>query len=128
MSYTLQFTNFGLSRVIDGILLYRFAVGTFDGSLITPVSDSLGDAVYFALVTNKQTEGAQTTYDCLIPASVGGWVIREIGLFDVDDQLIAYAQYPDTYKPLPSEGAASDLLITVTVGVSAAAEVNLELA
>ncbi|WP_176475693.1 phage tail protein [Halomonas salipaludis] len=47
----------------------------------------------------------------VVPASDGGWMIREVGLKDIDGDLIVIGRYPPTYKPLLTDGAAQDLKI-----------------
>ncbi|EDY85359.1 Phage Tail Collar Domain family, partial [gamma proteobacterium HTCC5015] len=55
----------------------------------------------------------------------GGFVVRELGLFDIDGDLIAYGNYPDIYKALPAEGTAQDLAFKTTIQVAATADVTL---
>jgi phage-related tail fiber protein len=76
--------------------------------------------------------------EAVIPANVGGWTIREIGLIgglNTDDiaetpttpgeKLLAVGNFPATYKPLIAEGAAKDLSIRMIVEVANAAAVQL---
>lgn len=44
----------------------------------------------------------------IIPATSGGFVIREMSLIDTDGDVIAVANTPDNYQPLASEGAIGD--------------------
>ena len=46
--------------------------------------------------------------EMMVSAAHGGWVVREIGLIDIDGDLIAYGNFPAMYKALPSEGSAQD--------------------
>lgn len=76
--------------------------------------------------------------EAVIPAQVGGWTIREIGLIGGLNQnnfaatpttpgnkLLAYGNFPETYKPLLAEGAAKDLSIRMIIQVANAALVSL---
>jgi len=44
-----------------------------------------------------------------IPHSVGGFTVREVGLLDADGTLLAVGNYPDTYKPDLTAGAATEM-------------------
>ncbi|HAT4900997.1 TPA: phage tail protein, partial [Clostridioides difficile] len=57
---------------------------------------------------------------------VGGFEIREVGLFDSKDQLLAVSSYPTTYKPEADSGTVKELLIKVILVVSNVANINLK--
>jgi len=40
-----------------------------------------------------------------LPEDVGGWWVRELGLFDEDGELFAVANVPPSYKPILAEGS-----------------------
>ena len=63
--------------------------------------------------------------EAVLPTSIGGWTIREVGLLDTAGHLIAVGNFPDTYKPLLAEGSGRDLLIRLIVETSNAAQVTL---
>lgn len=63
--------------------------------------------------------------EAVIPASVGGWTVREIGLIGAGGQLLVIGNFPDTYKPLLSEGSARDLLLRVIFETGNADQVSL---
>lgn len=63
--------------------------------------------------------------EVVVPADVGGFMIREAGVFDVDGDLIAVGKYPETYKPLTSDGSAKDLHIKMILEVSNADSVSI---
>jgi microcystin-dependent protein len=76
--------------------------------------------------------------EAVLPANVGGWTVREIGLFgglnadniaatptDPGNRLLAVGNFPETYKPLLSEGSGKDLVIRMIVEVANAAAVSL---
>ena len=60
-----------------------------------------------------------------IPPNVGGFTIREAGIFDEEGDLLAIAKYPESYKPKMEEGSTSDLTIELIFEVSNAASVTL---
>lgn len=63
--------------------------------------------------------------EVVVPADVGGFMIREAGVFDVDGDLIAVGKYPETYKPITSDGSAKDLYIRMIIEVSNTDAVNI---
>ncbi|WP_051183048.1 phage tail protein [Desulfocurvibacter africanus] len=64
--------------------------------------------------------------ELVIPTSVGNFTVREAGLFDVDNDLIAVGKYPQTYKPQLADGAGKDLYIRLIVQVSNTSVVTLK--
>ena len=65
--------------------------------------------------------------ETLIPAASGGFFIREAGIFDEDDDLIAISKISETYKPLVEEGSIKDLCIKIILEVSNVDSVNLKI-
>ncbi|MDR1853495.1 MAG: phage tail protein [Azoarcus sp.] len=76
--------------------------------------------------------------EAVIPANVGGWTIREIGLIgglnsdnyaetatNPGEKLLAVGNFPETYKPVLAEGVAKDLAIRMIVQIGNAEVVNL---
>ncbi len=63
----------------------------------------------------------------VIPETEGGYWIREIGLYDDDDVLIAIANCPETYKPQMQEGSGRTQTIRMVVVVSSTAAVTLKI-
>lgn len=67
------------------------------------------------------------TISMVVPASVGGFTVREVGVFDTDNNLLAVGKYPVTYKPKLEEGSSKDLTINMVLEVSNASVVNLKI-
>lgn len=63
--------------------------------------------------------------EVVVPMSVGGHYVREVGLIDRDGALIAIAKFPPTYKPTLIAGTGSDLVIRVILEVANAGSVEL---
>ncbi|WP_228368206.1 phage tail-collar fiber domain-containing protein, partial [Klebsiella pneumoniae] len=66
------------------------------------------------------------TAELVVPASLGGFVIREVGVYDDTGALFAVANVPNTYKPNTSEGAYADTVIRMQFLVSNASVVSLQ--
>ncbi len=60
-----------------------------------------------------------------IPASDGGFDIREAGVFDAAGALIAVGKYPLTTKPTPGSGSEKELYVRLVMAVTNAADVQL---
>jgi hypothetical protein len=60
-----------------------------------------------------------------IPANAGDFWIREIGLVDEANDLVAIGNYPETFKPTLAVDIATDLLIKAIMEVSDTAAITL---
>lgn len=78
------------------------------------------------LVDQDPQNPAWVVTEGLIPTHVGGWYIREVGVFDIDGDLIAIGVYPETYKPVAT-AVEADLLIRSILEVGDAATVELKI-
>jgi hypothetical protein len=63
----------------------------------------------------------------VIPAEVGGWWIREIGLYDADGDLIAIANCAPSFKPLLAQGSGRTQVIRLNIQVSNSSNVELKI-
>ena len=64
--------------------------------------------------------------EAMIPASVGGFWIREGAIYDSDDNLIAVSKLAPTYKPNTSQGTAKDLIIRQIFVVENASNITVK--
>lgn len=64
--------------------------------------------------------------ETIIPANQGGFMIREAGIFDDENNLLAVGKYPETYKPQVQDGSAKDLYIRMILEVANTSVVNLK--
>lgn len=53
-------------------------------------------------------------------------MIREAAILDDEDNVVAIAKYPETYKPLTQDGSSKDILIRTILEVSNASSVTLK--
>lgn len=63
----------------------------------------------------------------VIPAEVGGWWIREIGLYDADGDLVAVANCAPSYKPLLTQGSGRTQVVRINLQVSNSSNVELKI-
>lgn len=136
--YYTVLTDVGQAKLSNAIALgqtlqpSQLAVG--DGGGVTPVPDP----AVTALVGEHRRAGLNQIFvdadnpnyivcEQVIPEDVGGWWIREVGIFDIDGDLIAYGNFPPTYKPLLSEGSGRTQTIRVVLMVSDTAAIELKI-
>lgn len=83
-----------------------------DGSGVLPSPDpkltKLVNEVYKTPLNSLSVDPKNKNWlraEAVIASAVGGFNIRELGLY-ADDILVAYSNYPPTYKPNPADGTA----------------------
>lgn len=96
-------------------VLTHAAVGTGGGSLplVSPAQSGLVDEIWRGLVNSVMVNPDDPTdllVDVVIPNNVGGFWIREWGLFDEDGDLIAVGPHDEMHKPLLDSGQAAEFL------------------
>ncbi|MDB0511063.1 phage tail protein [Ralstonia solanacearum] len=111
----------------------HIAVGDGGGALPTPdrARTALVNERYRAQINaiwQDQTNPGQFVAELVIPESVGGWWIRELGLIDADGTLAYYGNCPETYKPQMAEGSGRTQSIRMVVlsGTGAAVELKID--
>lgn len=67
----------------------------------------------------------QVIAEQVIPEDVGGWWIRELGLYDKNGVLVAIANTPDTYKPQLTEGASRTQVVRMVLLVKGDANATI---
>lgn len=63
----------------------------------------------------------------VIPENVGGWWIREIGLYDEANDLVAVANCPPTFKPELSQGSGRTQVVRLNILVSSTQNIQLKI-
>lgn len=63
----------------------------------------------------------------VIPPDVGGWWIREIGLYDADGDLVAIANCAPSYKPLLTQGTGKTQVVRLNLVVTSTSNVQLKI-
>lgn len=114
------------------IEITQMAVGDGNGTLPTPnpAQTALAHELRRAQLNMLTIDPANTNQiiaEQVIPEDVGGWWIREIGLFDKDGDMIAVANCAETYKPKLQEGSGRVQVIRVILIVSSADAVTLKI-
>lgn len=60
-----------------------------------------------------------------VPSEVGGFTVREVGLYDDTGRLVAVGNYAATYKPLPDDGSVRELYVRMWLKVSSVDQVTI---
>ena len=63
--------------------------------------------------------------EVVLPENIGGWYVREVGVFDTDGDLIAIGKFPESYKPLLPGGSGKQVCIRLIMEVSNTTAVTL---
>lgn len=63
--------------------------------------------------------------ELVLPEEIGGWYVREVGVFDDEDELIAIGKFPESYKPLLPGGCGKQVCIRLIMEVSNTTAVTL---
>jgi hypothetical protein len=138
MAFYTLLTNIGKAKLANAtalgttVQLTHIAVGDGNGAAITPVDTAtvLTHEVWRASLNSIAVDPANTNWivaEGYIPSTSGGFTVREVGLFDIDGDLIAIGSYPDTYKPTLASGSAKDLYIKVIIEVTNSSTVTLKI-
>ncbi|HIB8907299.1 phage tail protein [Citrobacter freundii] len=136
--YLALLTNIGAAKLAKATALgmkveiTQMAVGDGNGVLPTPdpAQTTLIHEVRRAplnMLTIDPANASQIIAEQVIPEDVGGWWIREIGLFDKDGDMIAVANCAETYKPQLQEGSGRVQAIRVILIVSSTEAVTLKI-
>ena len=114
------------------IQLKYISVGDAEGTAYTPTGreTSLKRRVWRGTVHRAVSVPGHTDQllvEGIVPASEGGWTVREVGLLDGRSRLLAIASYPETHKSTPQQGAGTEIVIQLILKVANAASVTLTL-
>ena len=107
----------------------HMAVG--DGNGVTPIPSKLQTALIhenLRLPLNRLTARADRPVivaELILPSNVGGWWVREVGLYDSAGRLVAVANYPATFKPTLGQGTGRTQGIRLQILVSSTANITL---
>ncbi|WP_324028906.1 phage tail protein [Pantoea sp. JZ2] len=136
--YFALLTNIGAAKLANAtalgaqVKITQMAVGDGNGALPTPnpAQTELTHELRRAQLNKLTIDPVNTNQiiaEQVIPEEVGGWWIREIGLFDKDGDMIAVANCAETYKPQLQEGSGRVQVIRVILIVSSTDAVTLKI-
>ena len=112
--------------------LTQFAVGDGNGQAVTPTASAtaLVHQTHIAPVSAVSLDARnnkQVIVELTIPENVGGFYIREMGVFDAQNKLIAYANCPESFKPTESSGSGKVQVLRMILKVESSSAVTLSI-
>lgn len=108
----------------------HMAVGDGNGSNTTPNAKqtALVHEVYRAKISSVSVDprnNKQAVFELVIPENVGGFHIREMGIFDNQNKLVAVANCPESFKPTLGSGSGKVQVLRMILIVSASDAVTI---
>lgn len=133
--YTLL-TDKGMAKIASALAdkkqihLQKMAVGDSNGQYYEPTSSQteLRHEVWRGEMNTLTVAPNNPNWliaEVVLPEDVGGWYVREVGVFDVDGELIAIGKFPESYKPLLPGGSGKQVCIRLIMEVSNTTAVTL---
>lgn len=110
--------------------LSEMAVGDGSGAAYDPTPDmtQLRHATHRQPLNALQQDDKNPSWymaEALLPDDVGGWTIREVGIYTDTGILYAIGKYPESVKPLLPGGSTKQFYVKAIFQLSNAAEVTL---
>ncbi|MGN2350218.1 phage tail protein, partial [Clostridium cagae] len=136
--YTLV-TNIGKAKIANATVtgskvdFFKLKVGDGNGAYYEPNENQtdLMHTVWSGNVNNVLTGGENNPnwiiVQTMISPAEGGFYIREAGIFDNDNNLLAISKYPESYKPTMDDGSTDDLTVELIFEVSNSSVINLKI-
>ncbi|EKA0622049.1 phage tail protein [Salmonella enterica] len=130
-------TDYGKQRLIAAmspggtkLTLTQMAVGDGGGNPTNPdtISTALVNEVWRAAVNSVTVDKKHPNIiivELLIPAEVGGFWVREAGIYDEFNKLVAICSLPASEKPLLEQGSGRAQTVRMTLIVSDTSIVNI---
>ena len=134
--YGTMCTDIGNAAIANSVLtgtkvnFTQIAVGDANGTPYVPVSGmtELKHQVWsgpIGEVTQDPEEANRMILHAVLPSSVGGWVMREIGVLDDQGRLIAVGNTPEIPKEVVTTGAIMEMDLYIYISVVDARGVNV---
>lgn len=137
MNYSTVITNAGLAALAaaqsggSAVTISHIAYGDGNGTAIipNPIQTALIHEVHRRAINGISTDPVHPEWvviESTVPPDVGGWTVREVGVFLSNGTLFAIASYPAVYKPTVLESAGRDLYVKMILSVGNAANVTIQ--
>lgn len=137
LTYTGTLTRAGLQYLSDAIagkdqlVLSQMGVGDGGGVPVVPdvAQTTLVRECYRTQINRLYVDSRNSNIavaELLVPVDVGGFWIREVGLYSEDGTLVAVTNAAESYKPLPAEGTSRSQVIRMPLKLNDTAMVTLE--
>ncbi|MBD5509996.1 MAG: phage tail protein [Lachnospiraceae bacterium] len=129
-------TDSGTKKMFDAlneekkVSIAEFAVGDGGGEAYSPTKEmeALKNEVWRGSVkscyVSEESENLLIT-ESVIPSDVGGFTIREMGIFDTEGTLIAICNTPETQKVRIADGVVHEMTLSMEIALSNTDSVEL---
>ena len=99
----------------EKLQLYEIAVGDGSGEVYSPTTDmtELKNEKWRGLISKLSVEENVAIVETVIPSSIGGFTIREIGVFDNNNNMIAVGNTPETAKVSDDSGIINEMKLQI---------------
>ncbi|NFM56678.1 phage tail protein [Clostridium botulinum] len=135
--YTLL-TEIGKAKIANSagfgskVNFVKMKVGDGGGTYYNPTEgqEDLVNTVYEGNINYISVDEENPNWiniEMMIPANVGGFMIREYGIFDEENNMLGVAKCPETYKPVAADGSTKELLMRMNLEVSNTQNVTLKI-
>ena len=136
--YFTVLTNYGTQAFAKALATNQpiqfssFAVGDGNGQAVTPTADRTAlvketHRANVSAVSLDPRNNKQIIIELTIPEDVGGFYIREMGVFDSTNKLVAYANAPESFKPTLESGSGKVQVLRMILKVSNSQAVTLSI-
>lgn len=130
-------TDYGTQMIASAIArkqplqITQMAVGDGNGRATTPNSRNTGlvrevHRADISAISVDPRNDKQIIFELTIPENVGGFWIREMGIFDNQNRLVAYANCPDSFKPELTSGSGKVQVVRMILLVSSLDAITLK--
>lgn len=135
-TYFTVVTDYGVKEMLKAVKeetkvnITEFAVGDGSGGECAPSTEQTGlvNEVWRGAVNTCYISGESENLlivESVIPSDIGGFTIREMGLFDEKGGLIAVCNTPDTQKVKVSDGVVHELDLSMELALANTDSVQL---
>ncbi|SUB20772.1 phage tail-collar fiber domain-containing protein [Pasteurella bettyae] len=135
-NYYAVITEYGQNAIAQAtankqpLQITHMAVGDGNGKAITPTDTAtkLTHEVYRNTISAIQQDPKnpkQIIFELTIPESSGGYYVREMGIFDNKNKLVAIANCPESYKPQLDNGSGKIQILRMILLFSSSDNVTL---
>ncbi|WP_315080130.1 phage tail protein [uncultured Clostridium sp.] len=129
--------NIGKAKIANSSVLgskvnfTKIKAGDGNGKYYEPTEDQtkLANTIWEGNIRNTEVSKENPNWieiEAIILSDEGGFTIREFGVFDEEDNLLAISKCAETYKPIISDGGVKELLIKMVLSVSNTENVSLK--
>lgn len=136
MKYTGVWTEKGLKKLAQyatenkQISFAQLAIGDGNGSVPEPAANvtNLVHEVWrgnLNNVANNPDNEASVLVEIVIPYNVGGFFVREWGIYDNEGDLLVYGNHAEFYKALLDEGTGAELRELIELPITNKGAVNI---